>query len=105
MKSLVVKIQFLVFICLLSMFEDDEDEELKCKIFKFLKNKVIICVIWKLIVVKLVWLVDLDDEDDFDVDGVYDDDIDVDDIDSDMISFEGMQDDDDMDVDEQDLCL
>ncbi|WP_282777739.1 TraR/DksA family transcriptional regulator [Phaeodactylibacter xiamenensis] len=104
-KSLAAKTQPPVSTRPLSTPEDDEDEEPKRKTPKPPKNKVITRVIRKSTAAKPVRPVDLDDEDDFDVDGVYDDDIDVDDIDSDMISLEGMQDDDDTDVDEQDLRL
>lgn len=83
--------------------DDDEDEATKRKPPKPAKNKVITRVIRKSTAAKPAKPVDLDDEDDFDVDDVYEDDMEG--IDNDMISLEGMQDDEDTDIDEQDLRL
>lgn len=104
-KSLAAKTQPPVSTRPVGTPDDDEDEEPKRKTPKPPKNKVITRVIRKSTAAKPAKPVDLDDDDDFEVEGVYDDDIDVDDLDSDMISLEGMQDDDDTDVDEQDLRL
>jgi RNA polymerase-binding transcription factor DksA len=102
-KSLAAKTQPPVSTRPVSTPEDDEDDEPKRKPPKPAKNKVITRVIRKSTAAKPVKPVDLDDEDEFDVDGAYDDDIDG--LDDDMISLEGMQEDEDTDIDEQDLRL
>jgi|AntRauTorckE5430_2_1112549.scaffolds.fasta_scaffold09359_3 RNA polymerase-binding transcription factor DksA len=106
-KSLAAKIQPPVSTRSLNKAEEEEDEDQpKPKAPKPAKNKVITRVIRKSPTTKPIKPVDLDndDDDDYKADDLYGDDID--DIDDDnMISLEGLQEDEDTDIDEQDLRL
>lgn len=105
-KSLAAKTQPPVSTRPLSNRDDEDDEAPKRKSPKPSKNKVITRVIRKSPTTKPVKPVDLDEDedDDYKDDDLYGDDIDGID-DANMISLEGMQEDEDTDVDEQDLRL
>lgn len=102
-KSLAAKIQPPVSTRSVTTSDDDEEEQPRRKSPKPAKNKVITRVIRKSSPTKPVKPVDLDDDEDYDVDDVYDDDMEG--INDGMISLEGMQEDEDTDIDEQDLRL
>ena len=102
-KSLAAKVQPPVSTRSVTTSDDDEEEQPRRKSPKPVKNKVITRVIRKSSTTKPVKPVDLDDDEDYDVDDVYDDDMEG--INDGMISLEGMQEDEDTDIDEQDLRL
>lgn len=102
-KSLAAKTQPPVSTRPVTSSDDDEEEQPRRKPTKPAKNKVITRVIRKSPTTKPVKPVDLDDDEDFEVDDIYDDDMEG--ISDGMISLEGMQEDEDTDVDEQDLRL
>lgn len=104
-KSLAAKTQPPVSTRPMANVDEDDEDNPKSKPPKPAKNKVITRVIRKSPSSKPAKPVDFEEEDDdFKVDDMYDDDIDSIDND-DMISLEGLQEDEDTDVDEQDLRL